>query len=68
MAINLGIAVPDLGFYAEWRQEIDRLAETGQRILADRETYGIHLDTIALGGERVQWVLSEIHETLRKDD
>ena len=45
-----------------------RVAETGQRILADREAYGDHLKGIPAGGERMEWALEEIRETLARDD
>ena len=40
----------------------------GWRILADRETYGDHLAGIPAGGERMEWALEEIRETLARDD
>ena len=68
VADELRETVPGLVGYGEWRDEIVPLAETGRRIQAGHETYGIHLDSIALGGKRVGWALSSIRDALRKDD
>ena len=64
----LRITVPGLAGYGDWRKEIDPLAEAGRRIQADREAYGIHLDSIALGAERLEMALSTIHGKLGEDD
>ena len=68
VAKDLREKVPGLAGYGDWRKAIVPLVETGRRIQADRETYGIHLDSIPLGGKRVEWALSDIHEKLGKDD
>ena len=68
VAIELRNEVADHHGYSEWREEIEGLAETGQRILADRERYGDHLEGVPAGGERMEWALEEIRETLTKDD
>ena len=68
VAIELRNEVADHHSYSERREEIERLAETGQRILADRESYGDHLKGVPAGGERVEWALEEIRETLARDD
>ena len=68
VAVELRNEVADHHGYGEWRAEIERLVETGQRILADRETYGDHLEGVPAGGERMEWALEEIRETLARDD
>ena len=68
VAKDLREKVPGLAGYGDWRKAIVPLVETGRRIQADRETYGIHLDSIPLGGKRVEWALSDIHDKLSKDD
>ena len=68
VAIELRNEVADHHGYGEWREEIEGLAETGRRILADRETYGDHLEGIPAGGERMEWALDEIRESLARDD
>ena len=68
VAIELRNEVADHHGYGEWRGETEGLAETGRRILADRETYGDHLAGIPAGGERMEWALEEIRETLARDD
>ena len=68
VAIELRNEVADHHGYGEWRAEVERLVETGQPILADRERYGDHLEGIPAGGERIEWALEEIRETLARDD
>ena len=68
VAVDLRNEVADHHGYGEWRAEVERLIETGQRILADREAYGDHLKGIPAGGERMEWALEEIRETLARDD
>ena len=68
VAVDLRNEVADHHGYGEWRVEIERLVETGQRILADREAYGDHLEGIPAGKERMEWALEEIRETLAGDD
>ena len=68
VAVDLRNEVADHHGYAKWRAEVERLVETGQRILADREAYGDHLKGIPAGGERMEWALEEIRETLARDD
>ena len=67
-AVDLRNEVADHHGYGEWRAEVERLVETGQRILADRERYGDHLEGVPAGGERMEWALEEIRETLARDD
>ena len=67
VAVETSKTVPDLVGYDEWREEIVRLIGTGERILVDRETYGVHLDDIAPGGNRVERALSEIRDALAGD-
>ena len=68
VAVELRNEVADHHGYGEWRAEIEGLVETGQRILADREAYGDHLKGMPAGGERMEWALEEIRETLAGDD
>ena len=68
VAIELRNEVADHHGYGEWRAEVERLVETGQRILADRERYGDRLEGVPAGGERMEWALEEIRETLARDD
>ena len=68
VAVDLRNEVADHHGYSEWRAEIEGLVETGQRILADRDAYGDHLEGIPAGGERIEWALEEIRETLARDD
>ena len=68
VAVELRNEVADHHGYGEWRAEIEGLVETGQRILADRDAYGDHLEGIPAGGERMEWALEKIRETLDGDD
>ena len=47
-AAEQGVTVPDHEDYDVWRAYIDELTVMGERILVDREAYGIHLAGIAL--------------------
>ena len=67
-AAEQGVTVPDHEDYGVWRAYIDELTVMGERILVDREAYGIHLASIALRGEGLGSALSRARETLRDDD
>ena len=56
--------VPD---HPDWRQEADRLAAAGEAILSDKEAYAVHLDHILIGDTRLNWALSDLRETIRRD-
>ena len=68
VAVDLRNEVADHHGYGEWRAEVERLVEAGQRILADHEAYADHLKGVPAGGERMEWALEEIRETLARDD
>ena len=67
-AAEQGVTVPDHEDYDVWRAYIDELTVMGERILVDREAYGIHLAGIALRGEGLGSALSRARETIRDDD
>ena len=67
-AAEQGVTVSDHEDYGVWRAYIDELTVMGERILVDREAYGIHLAGIALRGEGLGSALSRARETLRDDD
>ena len=70
VAIELGKPVTGLTGYGRWRAEIDRMAEAGQRILDDRDTYHAsfpHLNGIPLGLEHMRWALTDIGRLIGKD-
>ena len=67
-AAEQGVTVPDHEDYDVWRAYIDELTVMGERILVDREAYGIQLAGIALRGEGLGSALSRARETLRDDD
>ena len=63
-----GVTVSAHEDYSVWRAYIDELTVMGERILVDREAYGIHLAGIARRGEGLGSALSRARETLRDDD
>ena len=67
-ASEQGVTVPDHEDYGVWRAYIDELTVMGERILVDREAYGIQLAGIALWGEGLGSALSRARETHRDDD
>ena len=68
VAIDLNKPVTGLTGYDRWRAEIDRLAETGQRIMDGHDTYASHLNGIPLGLEHMRWALTDIGRLIARDD
>ena len=68
VAIDLKKPVTGLTGYDRWRAGIDRLAETGQRIMDGHDTYASHLDGIPLGLEHMRWALTDIGRLIGRDD
>ena len=68
VAIDLNKPVTDLVGYDRWRADIDRLAETGRRIVDGHDTYASHLNGIPLGLEHVRWALTDIGRLIGRDD
>ena len=68
VAIDLKKTVTGLTGYDRWRAGIDRLAETGQRIMDGHDTYASHLDGIPLGLEHMRWALTDIGRLIGRDD
>ncbi len=68
VAIDLNKPVTGLTGYDRWRADIDRLAETGRRIIDDQDTYAPHLNGISLGLEHVRWALTDIGRLIGRDD
>ena len=46
VADGLGVPIVQISDHLGWKQEADRLMATAEAILADNETYGIHLDNM----------------------
>ena len=67
-AVERGVAVPDHADYDTWRDYTDEVARISEHILANREDFGIHVDSMARRGESLASALSRLHETLRDDD
>ncbi len=68
VASELGKPVTGLTGYGRWRVEIDRLAETGRRIMDGRDTYSSHLNGIPLGLEHMRWALTDMGRLISRDD
>ena len=68
VAIDLSKPVTGLTGYDRWRADIDRLAETGQRIMDGHDTYASHLNGIPLGLEHMRWALTDIGRLIGRDD
>ena len=67
-ATDRPISVTGLTGYGRWRAEVDRLAETGRRIMDDRDTYSSHLNGIPLGLEHLRWALTDMGRLTARDD
>ena len=68
VAMDLNKPVTGLTGYGRWRAEIDRLTETGRRIMDDRDTYSPHLNGIPLGLEHLRWALTDMGRLTTRDD
>ena len=67
VADGLGVRIVAVSDHLGWRQEADRLTEAAETILADGETYGIHLDNLENGRARVEGELSRLRHVIRED-
>ena len=67
VADGLGVRIVQVSDHLGWRQEADRLTATAEAILADGETYGVHLDNVEAGHGRVVQELSQLRQIIRED-
>ena len=67
IADGLGVRIVEVSDHLGWRQEADRLTEAAKAILADGETYGVHLDNMETGRVRVERELSRLSHVIRDD-
>ena len=67
VADGLGVPIVQISDHLGWKQEADRLMATAEAILADNETYGIHLDNMETGRVRVEGELSRLRHVFRED-
>ena len=67
VADGLGVPIVQISDHLGWKQEADRLMATAEAILADNETYGIHLDNMENGRARVEGKLSRLRHVIRED-
>ena len=67
-AAGKGVAVSDLADYDRWRDGSDEAVDRVERILAEREDYGLHLHGAARGRESLASALSRVREMLAEDD
>ena len=49
VADSLGVPIVEVSDHLGWRQEADRLTAAAETILADGESYGVHLDNMETG-------------------
>ena len=67
-AVESDVAVAEVADYPDWRREAERLTETGEAILSDRETHGPHLADVVIGEERTVRALSHLRDAIGEDD
>ena len=67
VADGLGVRIVAVSDHLGWRQEAGRLTEAAETILADGETYGIHLDNLENGRARVEGELSRLRHVIQDD-
>ena len=67
VADSLGVPIVKVSDHLGWKQEADRLMATAEAILADNETYRIHLDNMETGRVRVEGELSHLRHVIRED-
>ena len=67
VAGSLGVPIVQVSDHLGWRQEADRLTEAAEAILADGETYGVHLGNMETGRARVEGELSRLRHVIRED-
>ena len=67
-ALDRDIEVAEAAGYPEWKREADGLIREGEAMLADRRTCGAHLANIATAETRIEWTLTDIARTVRRDD
>ena len=64
VAGNPGIHLSEVAGYPEWREEARRLAQTGEAILKDEDSYGAWLDTIAAGKPRARLTVDQLRNRI----
>ena len=67
-AVELGVAVQDLGPYDTWRDVTDFAVGRCEELMDDPVNYGIHLDYIAPAQESLGSALARAREVLEDDD
>ena len=67
VAGSLGVPIVKVSDHLGWRQEADRLMAAAEAILADGETYGVHIDNMETGRARVEGELSRLRHIVRED-
>ena len=67
LAEGLGVPIVQISDHLGWRQEADRLTEAAEAILADGETYGVHLDNMETGRVRMERELTRLRRVIRED-
>ena len=68
VAADRKIELTGVPAYPDWRQEAERLTAAGEAMLADKETYGAHLDRLVEARTHMTRALSALREVIRDDD
>ena len=63
-AESQGVHVSEIAGWLEWRHEAQRLAKAGRAILADEDTYGAYLDSMAAGKPRARLTVDQLHSRI----
>ena len=66
VAANPGIHLSEVDGYTEWADKARRLAETGEAILKDEDSYGPWLDTIAAGKPRAKLTVDQLRNRIEE--
>ena len=59
-----GVHIAEVASWLEWRQDAQRLAEAGRAILADEDTYGAYLDSMAAGKPRARLTVDQLRSRI----
>ena len=59
---------PERARYGDWRRDTDEAVAEAESVLANRRSYGIHLDGLTHRGEGLGSALSKVREVMVEDD
>ena len=64
-AESKGVHVAGLAGWPSWRREARRLEKAGKAILADEDTYGAYLDSVAAGKPRARLTVDQLRSRIK---